>query len=107
MAVEQRAGAVVGEERAVELLGRERRRERLGARASELALRRTGGIVALDLPGGGGWLAGDPLALRARAFELGVLLRPLGNVVYALPPACTTEAQCASIADAIGDLASS
>ena len=84
-----------------------RLRERLGARASGLALRRTGGIVALDLPGDGGWLAGDPLALRARAIELGVLLRPLGNVVYALPPACTSEAQCASIADAIGRLASS
>jgi adenosylmethionine-8-amino-7-oxononanoate aminotransferase len=75
--------------------------ERLGSRAAELDLRRSGGIVALDLPEPGGYLAARTLDLRRRALERGVLLRPLGNVLYAMPPACTDEAQCASIADAL------
>jgi adenosylmethionine---8-amino-7-oxononanoate aminotransferase len=71
-------------------------------------LRRTGGIVAFDLvprAGSPGSASGyvTPLAprLRARAVELGVLLRPLGNVVYALPPAATSDAQCDAIAAAM------
>ncbi len=67
-----------------------------------LALRRTGGIVALELrpPAGDrpGYLADLVPRLRAAAIERGVLLRPLGNVLYALPPACTTDAQCDQIA---------
>ena len=67
-----------------------------------LALRRTGGIVALELrpPAGDrpGYLADLAPRLRAAAIERGVLLRPLGNVLYALPPACTTDAQCDQIA---------
>jgi adenosylmethionine-8-amino-7-oxononanoate aminotransferase len=69
-------------------------------------LRRSGGIVAFDLVAGdaatgGGYVT--PLApkLRARAVELGVLLRPLGNVVYALPPAATSDAECDAIAAAM------
>jgi adenosylmethionine-8-amino-7-oxononanoate aminotransferase len=73
--------------------------ERLGPRAQELALRRTGGIVAMDRPDSGGYLAARTLELRRRALEQGVLLRPLGNVLYAMPPACTSEAQCDRIAD--------
>lgn len=65
-------------------------------------LRRTGGIVAFDLepPKGekAGYLASLAPRLRALAIEHGVLLRPLGNVVYALPPACTTQAECERIA---------
>lgn len=70
-------------------------------------LRRTGGIVAFDLiaPGGSGYLSSLQPALRRRALEQGVLLRPLGNVVYALPPASTTEEQADRIADAMLDLA--
>jgi adenosylmethionine-8-amino-7-oxononanoate aminotransferase len=68
-------------------------------------LRRRGGIVAFDLVPPHGSSAGyvTPLAprLRARAVELGVLLRPLGNVVYALPPAATTDAECDAIAAAM------
>jgi adenosylmethionine-8-amino-7-oxononanoate aminotransferase len=71
-------------------------------------LRRTGGIVAFDLvrPSGSSGSTSSyvtPLApkLRARAVELGVLLRPLGNVVYALPPAATSDAQCDAIAAAM------
>ncbi len=69
-------------------------------------LRRTGGIVAFDLVGDAGYLARDQRILRARAVELGVLLRPLGNVVYAMPPACTTDEECVRIARAVVALTS-
>jgi adenosylmethionine-8-amino-7-oxononanoate aminotransferase len=69
-------------------------------------VRRRGGIVAFDIettrPG---YLAGDPRRLRQRAIEAGVLLRPLGNVVYAMPPACTDDQQCRRIAKAMARLA--
>jgi adenosylmethionine-8-amino-7-oxononanoate aminotransferase len=68
-------------------------------------LRRTGGIVAYDLvPERGaqtGYFSELAPKLRAVASELGVLLRPLGNVVYALPPACTSEEQCDKIVAAM------
>lgn len=72
-------------------------------------LRQLGGVVAFDLvdPGAGqsGYLAGRAPALRALALEHDVLLRPLGNVVYAMPPACATEVQCTRIAEAMVALA--
>ncbi|MCZ6596614.1 MAG: adenosylmethionine--8-amino-7-oxononanoate transaminase [Planctomycetota bacterium] len=71
-------------------------------------LRRTGGIVALELapPKGDrtGYLANLSLRLRAEAIERGVLLRPLGNVLYAMPPACTTDEQCDTIGQVMGEL---
>ncbi|MCA9511373.1 MAG: adenosylmethionine--8-amino-7-oxononanoate transaminase, partial [Myxococcales bacterium] len=71
-------------------------------------LRRAGGIVALDLvppPGeADGYLASVVPRLRRRAIELGVLLRPLGNALYTLPPASTTDEQCDRIAAAMLDL---
>jgi adenosylmethionine-8-amino-7-oxononanoate aminotransferase len=74
-----------------------------------LDLRRTGGIVALELrPRAGddaGYLAARSPRLRAAALERGVLLRPLGNVLYAMPPACTSEAQADAIAAAMRALA--
>lgn len=76
-------------------------------------LRRVGGIVALDLPvapadrkGSSLYFAGDALTLRRRAIDLGVLLRPLGPVLYAMPPSCTTDAQCDRIAEVMIELAS-
>jgi len=72
-------------------------------------VRRTGGIVAVDLtlPEGspGGYLADLAPKLRAEAVARGVLLRPLGNVLYAIPPACTTEEQCERIATVMAELA--
>ncbi|MFN0242316.1 MAG: adenosylmethionine--8-amino-7-oxononanoate transaminase [Planctomycetota bacterium] len=65
-------------------------------------VRRTGGIVALELDTREkGYLALDALRMRKVAIEHGVLLRPLGNVVYALPPACTTESEARVIARAM------
>jgi adenosylmethionine-8-amino-7-oxononanoate aminotransferase len=70
--------------------------------ARAMQVRRTGGIVAFDMSSSApGYLSGDPRPLRKRAIEQGVLLRPLGNVVYAMPPACTSEAQCLAIARAM------
>ncbi len=71
-------------------------------------LRRMGGVVALDLPAAegqpAGYLADRGLALRQEAVRRGVLLRPLGNVLYAMPPACTTPAECDRIAEVMRDL---
>ena len=71
-------------------------------------IRHMGGIVALELrpPGGeaSGYMASIAPHLRTAAIEKGVLLRPLGNVLYALPPACTTTDECDTIARAMVEL---
>jgi adenosylmethionine-8-amino-7-oxononanoate aminotransferase len=68
------------------------------------------GIIAaveLDLPGG--YLAPVGRQLRSKCLEEGVLLRPLGSVLYAMPPYCTSDASLETIASAmrhaIGSLA--
>ncbi|AUH64495.1 adenosylmethionine--8-amino-7-oxononanoate transaminase [Paracoccus zhejiangensis] len=54
-------------------------------------LRQCGTITALDLRvGQGGYLAEDGPRMRAHFMAEGVLLRPLGNTVYLLPPYCVT-----------------
>lgn len=65
-------------------------------------LRTCGTVAALELR------AGDPgylSSLRARLYDFylgkGVLLRPLGNVVYILPPYCVTREQLHHIYDVI------
>ncbi|MFT4648595.1 MAG: adenosylmethionine-8-amino-7-oxononanoate aminotransferase [Glaciecola sp.] len=72
-------------------------------------LRQVGGMVAWDLVGSktkdAGYLSQVGPALHQASLDLGVLLRPLGNVVYALPPACTTDAQADQIADTMLSLA--
>jgi len=68
-------------------------------------LRKLGGVVAMDLvTGEDGYLASLSPRLRAAAIERGVLLRPLGNVLYALPPACTTEDQARRLAGVMREL---
>ena len=64
-----------------------------------------GTIAAVELDAAGGYLAEIGPAIRQKALELGVLLRPLGNVVYAMPPLCTSDESLASIADAIKTVA--
>ncbi len=72
-------------------------------------LRHLGGIVALDLspPAGdqAGYMAKMAASLRAASIERGVLLRPLGNVLYAMPPACTTPAQARQIGLVMAEMA--
>ncbi|MEZ5979166.1 MAG: adenosylmethionine--8-amino-7-oxononanoate transaminase [Planctomycetota bacterium] len=102
---------VVREERTPERL------EAIGARLEERLVRdlpdevsrprRTGGIVAFDVGGasGGGYLSELGPRLRRTAIERGVLLRPLGDVCYAMPPSCLDEAQIELVADALVALA--
>lgn len=80
----------------------------LDSMAGVRELRHCGGIVAIELepdPGeAAGYLAARSREIRKAAVDLGVLLRPLGNVIYAMPPACTTEAQAERIAAVMGEL---
>ncbi|MFN4358670.1 adenosylmethionine--8-amino-7-oxononanoate transaminase [Sphingopyxis alaskensis] len=85
-----------------------------GAQAAHLALlsrhprvanpRRIGTIAALDVTTpDSGYLSN--LAPRLAAFyrERGVLLRPLGNSVYVMPPYCTDATELAQVWGAIAD----
>lgn len=68
-------------------------------------LRVRGGIVAVELHSDSpGYLASLGPKLRPAALERGVLLRPLGNVLYAMPPASTTDAQADHIAAVMTEL---
>jgi adenosylmethionine-8-amino-7-oxononanoate aminotransferase len=60
-----------------------------------------GTIAAVELDCQGGYLAEIGPRIRAQAISRGVLLRPLGSVVYALPPLCTSEESLGRIAGAI------
>lgn len=56
--------------------------------------RQCGTIAAMDLKvGDGGYLAETGPRMRAHFLASGVLLRPLGNTVYVLPPYCVTEGE--------------
>ena len=59
--------------------------------AEALSLRRCGSIVAFDLPGERSYLADTAGRARQIAREHDCLLRPLGSVIYAMPPASTTR----------------
>ncbi|HEX4682272.1 MAG TPA: adenosylmethionine--8-amino-7-oxononanoate transaminase [Gemmatimonadaceae bacterium] len=65
-----------------------------------------GTILALDLQAPDrGYLSGIGPALRAYALERGVLLRPLGDTVYVLPPYCSTAADLQRAYDVIVEFA--
>lgn len=64
--------------------------------------RATGTILALDLrAGSAGYLAEIGPKLRAFFLERGLLVRPLGNVLYLLPPYCITGNELDRLHDAI------
>ena len=60
-----------------------------------------GTIAAVELNVAGGYLADAGRQLRRQCLKDGVLLRPLGSVIYALPPFCTSQSSLEQIADAI------
>ena len=64
-------------------------------------VRGVGSLAAVELAQGGGYLAGIALELRRAALARGILLRPLGPVLYLLPPACTTDDEVDFLADAL------
>jgi adenosylmethionine-8-amino-7-oxononanoate aminotransferase len=68
--------------------------------------RRMGTITALDLKvPDPGYLAGIGLELMTFALARGVLLRPLGNTIYLMPPYCITGAELDLVYDVIREAA--
>jgi adenosylmethionine-8-amino-7-oxononanoate aminotransferase len=65
-------------------------------------VRRLGTITALDLKvPDPGYLAGIGLKLMDFCLARGVLLRPLGNTIYVMPPYCVTQAELDLVYDVI------
>jgi adenosylmethionine-8-amino-7-oxononanoate aminotransferase len=84
--------------------------ERIAPFASDrrfTAVRQAGTITALEVAvGDGGYLAGAGPKLQAFFLERGLLLRPLGNTIYVMPPYCVTAAELDLVYAAISDAAS-
>jgi adenosylmethionine-8-amino-7-oxononanoate aminotransferase len=69
-------------------------------------IRQIGTITAMDFHAGdAGYLAGIGPRLYSYFLERGVLLRPLGNTIYVMPPYCIEPAELALIYGAILDAA--
>ena len=60
-----------------------------------------GSIGAVELDASGGYLADVGETVRRHAVERGVLIRPLGNVIYAMPPLRSSDDSLARAADVI------
>ena len=60
-----------------------------------------GTIAAIELNVPGGYLADVGRQLRQQCLVHGVLLRPLGSVLYAMPPFCTSVVSLEQIAEAM------
>lgn len=70
-------------------------------------VRQCGTIAALDLAvPTGGYMAEVGPRLRQLFRERSILLRPLGNVIYLMPPYCTSEEDLSATYDAIDEVAS-
>lgn len=82
------------------------RLERFADDARFTDVRRIGTITALDLRvGDSGYLATIGPTLLDFFVARGLLLRPLGNTIYALPPYCVTADELDSLYGAIGEAA--
>ncbi|OCJ09044.1 adenosylmethionine--8-amino-7-oxononanoate transaminase [Rhizobium sp. AC44/96] len=70
-------------------------------------VRQAGTIAALDLNvAAGGYLADVGPRMRKLFRERGLLIRPLGNVIYLMPPYCVSAAELTNVYDAIDEVAS-
>jgi adenosylmethionine-8-amino-7-oxononanoate aminotransferase len=68
--------------------------------------RRIGAIAAINLVvADAGYLSDVAPALRAQFLAEGLLIRPLGNTIYLMPPYCTDAGEIARAFDAIGNAA--
>lgn len=68
--------------------------------------RQLGTIAAVDLVvPDSGYLANIGPRLYAQFMARGLLLRPLGNTIYLMPPYCSTAGEIASVYDAIAEVA--
>ncbi|MBC8089136.1 MAG: adenosylmethionine--8-amino-7-oxononanoate transaminase [Phycisphaerae bacterium] len=63
--------------------------------------RQIGTVAVIELLATAGYLSEIGRDLAAFALEQGVLLRPLGNVVYCLPPYCITDSELDRVYDVI------
>ena len=63
-----------------------------------------GGVGAIELIGDGGYLDSIGPRLSAAFLARGLLLRPLGNIVYFMPPYVITEAETAWVIGQIGEV---
>ncbi len=75
--------------------------EALRRRPGVRAVRQLGTIAAVELEAAPGYLSDIGRDLAAFAIANDVLLRPLGNVAYCLPPYCTTDDELALVYDVI------
>jgi adenosylmethionine-8-amino-7-oxononanoate aminotransferase len=68
--------------------------------------RAVGMVAALEIEpeAGGGYLDTLGPRLQAEFLARDILLRPLGNVVYVLPPLCMTDAEVHRVFDAIEEV---
>jgi adenosylmethionine---8-amino-7-oxononanoate aminotransferase len=57
------------------------------------AVRQIGTVSAVELDAPAGYLSDVGRELAAFSLQQGVLLRPLGNVAYCLPPYCTSDSE--------------
>ena len=73
--------------------------DRMSGRSDVINGRVCGTILAFDLVGPAGYLSEVGPRIRQFAITQGVLLRPLGNVVYAMPPLCTSDASLKRITE--------
>ncbi len=69
-------------------------------------LRVTGTIAAMDIVSKqeSGYLNKVGLDIRAKSLEKGLLLRPLGNVLYIMPPYCITDEELSQVYEGIFDI---
>ena len=80
----------------------ERQQARLDGIEGVAGKRRIGTIAAMEVPAGdGGYLAAIGPRLLKHFRELNVLLRPLGNTVYVMPPYCISDAELDTVYNAI------
>ena len=63
-----------------------------------------GGVGAIELKGEGGYLDAIGPKLAAAFLERGLLIRPLGNIVYFMPPYVITESETAWAIEQIGEV---
>ena len=83
----------------------ERQEARVTALTGVRNARRLGTIAACEIGGGEGYLAEIGPALAAHFRDRNLLVRPMGNTVYAMPPYCIDEGDLDAIYAAIQDAA--
>jgi adenosylmethionine-8-amino-7-oxononanoate aminotransferase len=76
--------------------------ERLRGRVADV--RGLGAIQAVEVEGEEGYLAGVGPRMAAAALRRGVFLRPLGNVLYAMPPFCLTDEEATGLGEAMAEV---